>query len=92
MTTITPTKERVRLWVKDRRIDSPRVRYTMIHWLERLAVRQGRHINEPSLVTEFNYDPSVRKTFLYAYADSFPDTMPDWLRTTPVRQGPIILK
>ena len=84
MTTITPTEERDRLWIKDGRSDSTRMRAVVTRWLERAARRQGRHINEPSVTLATDRDPSLRKTFLYASADSFPDTLPEWLRTTVV--------
>lgn len=83
---ITPTEERVRLLIRSSRC--PYLHQdaldTVTRWLERMARRKGRHINEPSVVVETNYIPEVRKTFLYAFADSFPDTMPDWLRTAKV--------
>ncbi len=83
-TTITPTEERVRLRLSDVRQKqrSPtHIRDVIIRWLERSAIRKGRHINEPSARLETDRDPSRRLTHLYAYAYSFPDTMPDWLRT-----------
>ncbi len=82
--TITPTEERVCLRLSDerQRQRSPdHTRNVVIRWLERSAIRKSRHINEPSACLETDRDPSRRLTFLYAYADSFPDTMPDWLRT-----------
>lgn len=81
MITITPTEERTRLRVNRTRES----RGVMTRWLERSAQRQGRHINEPSVELHFDRDPSMQQTFLYAYADSFPDTLPDWLRT--VKKG-----
>lgn len=91
---ITPTEERVRL-----RIRNDRCPYlhqgtldTITRWLERMARRKGRHISEPSVVVETDYIPEYRKTFLYAWADSFPDTLPDWLRTArPTNEGVIHL-
>ena len=80
MTTITPTEERARLWIKNGRRHDNMVG-SMARWLERAARRKGRHINEPSVVIEVYYDPPARLTFLYASADSFPDTLPSWLRT-----------
>ena len=90
-TTITPTEERVRLWIKNGRTDSAHVRDVVARWLERMATRQSRHINEPSLILETEYDVVRGQTLLYAFADSFSDTMPDWLRTTPVSQGVVNL-
>ena len=78
--TITPTEERVRLYVRDSHRQR-NARATVTRWLERGACRKGRHINVPSVIVETNYEPVFRKTFLYASADSFPDTLPDWLRT-----------
>ncbi len=78
--TITPTEERVRLRVAAGRLDSPRTLYAMRRWLERGARRKGRHINVPSVTVQFERDASLRQTFLYAYADSFPETLPSWLR------------
>ena len=83
--TITPTEERVRLRLSDvrqRQHNSAHIRDVVIRWLERGATRKRRHINEPSVHLETDRDPTSQLTFLYAYADSFPDTMPDWLRTT----------
>lgn len=80
MTTITPTEERVRLRIKNDRIDSLHIQGVVTRWLERAARRKERHINEPSVNLQVARDVSLCQTFLYAYADSFPDTMPDWLR------------
>ena len=77
--TITPTEERVHLRVRDGR--RPSALATMTRWLERAARRKGRHINVPSVTLTTDRDPALRKTHLYAWADSFPDTMPEWLRT-----------
>lgn len=85
--TITPTVELVVLQVHADalvRRGHGRTRVTLRRWLERGARRKRRHINEPSLFMETEYDPATRKTRLAGSADSFPDTMPDWLRTTKV--------
>lgn len=82
--TIAPTEEKVLLRVRNDRRDEDN-RGVITRWLERMACRKGRHINEPSVVVETDYVPEYRKTFLYAFADSFPATMPDWLRTTKVK-------
>ena len=85
--TITPTEERVRLRLNDirqRNRSASHIRDVVMRWLERSAIRKGRHINEPSMCIETDRDPTRWLTFLYAYADSFPDTMPDWLRTTKI--------
>ena len=66
--TITPTEEFVRLRVNSYR-DSQQI---MTRWLERTARQKGRHINEPSVIVEYDRDASLKQTFLYAYADSFP--------------------
>jgi hypothetical protein len=79
--TITPTEERVRLRIAPASRSGAAVRDILKRWLERSARRQGRHINEPSLSLSQEYDPASRQCFLYARADSFPDTLPDWLRT-----------
>ena len=79
-TTITLTEERVRLRLSDsrQRQRSPdHIRNVIIRWLERGAIRKGRHINEPSVCLETDRDPTRRLTHLYAYAYSFPDTMPN---------------
>ena len=97
METITPTEERVRLRVDLRRTSRKtrlrrlrECRDVMTRWLERAAHRKGRHINEPSVTLSYDRDPSVRQTYLYAVADSFPETLPDWLRTAvPVVEGAI---
>ena len=85
--TITPTEEYVRLRLSDirqRQRDPGHIRDVVMRWLERGATRKGRHINEPSICIETDRDPTRRLTFLYAYAYSFPDTMPAWLQTTKV--------
>ncbi len=83
---ITPTEEMVRLRITEgrRRRDQHDV---LKRWLERGARRKGRHINEPSLTLRTERDPALMRTFLYAWADSFPDTLPDWLRTTSIRRS-----
>ena len=83
--TITPTEECVRLRLSDirqRQRNPGHIRDVVMRWLERSATRKGRHINEPGVHLETDRDPTRQLTFLYAYGDSFPDTMPDWLRTT----------
>ena len=84
--TITPTEERVRLWVREGRDRDPLSIVT--RWLERAARRKGRHINVPSVTLTTDRDPALRKTHLYAWADSFPDTMPEWLR----RAKPVVTR
>jgi hypothetical protein len=79
--TITPTEERARLRIKDGRLDSAHIRGVVTRWLERAARKQGRHINEPSVTLSVDREVILGRTFLYVYADSFPDTLPDWLRT-----------
>ncbi len=81
MITITPTEERVRLRIDEKPRDAVRTHETMTRWLERQAHQKGRHINIHSVCVDVDRDPAQRKTFLYAYADSFPDTLPEWLRT-----------
>ena len=88
--TITPTEERVRLWVHDSHRQC-NARATVTRWLERGARRKGRHINEPSVTLETDRDIVRRKYFLYAFADSFPDTLPDWLRTTHISKSGVSL-
>ena len=85
--TISPTEERVRLHLKDvrqRRHNSTHIQSVITRWLERAARRNNRHINEPSVTIETCYEPMFRQTLLYAYAYSFPDTLPDWLRTANI--------
>ncbi len=82
--TITPTEESVVLWVKEKPREGSQVRDVMTRWLEREARRKGRHINEPSVQLRVERDVVALKSYLLAYADSFPDTLPDWLRTTAV--------
>ncbi len=92
--TITPTEERVHLRLSDvrQRQRSPdHILNVVMRWLERSAIRKGRHINEPSMRLETDRDPTRRLTFLFAYADSFPDTMPNWLQTTKIDKEKIIL-
>lgn len=92
MTTITLTEERCRLRAKDTgegRRDWNHLKGVVTRWLERAAAKKGRHINEPSVYVELDRDPSQRQTFLYAFADSFPDTMPEWLRTAH-SLGPVV--
>lgn len=89
--TITPTEERVVLRLNPGHQIDYRTQTALGRWLERGARRKGRHINEPSLILETDYDVVERQTFLMAFADSFPDTMPDWLRTTPVTHSPITI-
>lgn len=93
--TITPTEERVRLRLRDthqRGRTAGHVRNVVIRWLERMAIRKGRYINRPSVTLETLYEPALRETHLYAYADSFPGTMPDWLRTTKIGKKEIRVK
>ena len=85
--TITPTEECVRLRLSDirqRQRDPGHIRDVVMRWLERMAIRKGRHINTPSARLETDRDPTRQLTRLYAYAYSFPDTMPDWLWTTKI--------
>ena len=92
--TITPAEERVYLRLSDvrqRQRNPAHTRDVVIRWLEREATRKGRHINEPSMRLETDRDPTRRLTFLFAYAYSFPDTLPDWLRTTKIDKEKIIL-
>ncbi len=92
--TITPTEERVHLRLSDerqRQRNPDHIRNVIMRWLERGAIRKGRHINEPSVSLETDRDPTRRRTLLFAYAYSFPDTLPDWLRTTKIDKEKIIL-
>ena len=85
--TITPTEEYVCLRLSDmrqRQRDPSHIQDVVMRWLERSAIRKGRHINKPSARLETDRDPTRRLTRLYAYAYSFPDTMPDWLRTANI--------
>ncbi len=84
MTTITPTEERVRLRLRRERGDAKHITKVVGRWLERSATRKGRHINEPSLAVQFEDDPVRREGVIFACADSFPDTMPDWLRRVKI--------
>ncbi len=84
---ITPTEECVCLRLSDirqRQRNPDHTRDVVMRWLERSAIRKGRHINTPSARLETDSDHSHRLTFLYAYAYSFPDTLPDWLRTANI--------
>ena len=86
--TITPTEERVRLRIDEKPHDAVRTHEILTRWLERQAHQKGRHINIHSVCVDADRDPSLRCTYLYAWADSFPDTLPDWLRTAkPVVTG-----
>ena len=86
--TITPTEERVRLQIGEKSHDTVRTHEILTRWLERQAHQKGRHINISSVCVDADRDPSLRQTYLYAWADSFPDTLPDWLRTaTPTVTG-----
>ena len=92
--TIAPTEERACLRLSDirqRQRNPDHIRDIVMRWLERNAVRKGRHINKPSMCIETDRDPTRRLTFLCAYADSFPDTMPDWLRTTKISMNDFTL-
>ena len=89
VTTITPTEEATRLWIKERS-DVDHMRDIMTRWLERAAARKGRHINEPSVRLYVDRHAEWYETYLYASADSFPDTLPDWLRTTPIRGAGLV--
>ena len=74
-TTITPTEERVLLRLSDerqRQRNPDHIRNVIMRWLERGAIRKGRHINEPSVSLETDRDPTRRRTLLFAYAYSFP--------------------
>lgn len=88
---ITPTEERVRLRLRRERGDAKHITDVVGRWLERAASRKGRHINMPSLALRFDDDPVKREGVVFAYADSFPDTLPDWLRTTPATRQPITI-
>ena len=81
MVTITPTEERVVLRLNSGHQVDYRTQVVLMRWLERGARRKGRCINEPSLTLQTDYDPALRQPYIIAFADSFPDTMPDWLRT-----------
>ena len=78
--TIVPTEEYARLRVREDRTHPTLARDVVVRWLERAARRKGRHINVPSVVMLVDCDPARRQTFLYAWADSFPYSLPDWLR------------
>ena len=80
MKTIVPTEVGVRFRIKERS-DLDHMRTVATRWLERGVARRGRHINEPSVRMRMEHDASLRRTYLCASADSFPDTLPDWLRT-----------
>ncbi len=85
--TITPTEECVRLRLSDmrqRQRDPGHTRDVVMRWLELSDASKSRHINEPSARLETDRDPTRRLTHLYAYAYSFPDTLPDWLRTANI--------
>ena len=82
--TITPTEEHIYLRLSDKRQrerNPNHIQEVVMRWLERSATRKGRYINEPSIRLETDRDPTRRLTFLLAYAYSFPNTLPDWLRT-----------
>lgn len=81
--TVTPTEERTRLQVHTCN-DIARAQRVVTRWLERAARKQKRHINEPSVRVVVEADPSLRQTFLYGAADSFPDNLPEWLRTVRI--------
>lgn len=48
-------------------------------WLKRGAGRIHKSTNRPSLRLQVEREPALRKTFLYASVDTFPDIAPDWL-------------
>ena len=86
-TTITPTEEYTYFYLSDTRQRNRSVAHitdVITRWLERSTRRKNRHINKPSIRIETQYDPSLRQTVWLAYAYSFPDTLPDWLRTTKI--------
>lgn len=83
--TITPIEMAIRLRIDPARERDPGVvKSIVLRWLERAARRQGRFLNEPSLMLHVEREAAIRQTFLYAFADSVPESMPDWLRTTIV--------
>lgn len=86
MTTVTPIEVGVRFRIKERS-DLDHMRVIVTRWLERGVAKRGRHINERSVRLETMRDPALRQTFLYASAQSFPDTLPDWLRTYSFDKG-----
>ena len=86
-TTITPTEEYALFHLSDARQRNHSVTHitdVITRWLERGTRRKNRHINKPSLRIETRYEPELRQTLWLAYAYSFPDTMPDWLRTANI--------
>ena len=83
--TITPVEMYTRLQIDSSRVRDPkRVESSVLRWLERAARNQGRFINRPSLLLSTERDASLRQTFLYGFADSVPDSLPEWLRTVVV--------
>ncbi len=74
-----------RFRIKDREIDA-HVRDVALRWLRRGT---DRRVNGPSLELETEYDPPLRQTFLYTFADSVSGDAPQSLEDVVVNRAGI---